>query len=168
MYLLCVSNPALGAKSNKPLLLSPRMKQDHCHSVTTRRPFRLQMCRERSVLQCCVIRGRWWSMIDRNNRTSLSLSDRHATQPDTFRHFRHTKTFYSTRYQPEIKTRLISFGVPYHYRCTYGVKFGMVEWTEGGGPLLRAKFHPIGAKKTQNRHLSNLNTGALRCAQCCR
>ena len=41
--------------------------------------------------------------------------------------------------------------------------------------LFRDKFHPIGAtcrprgaKKPQNRPLSNLNTGAWRCAQCCR
>jgi len=47
-----------------------------------------------------------------------------------------------------------------------GVKFG---------PLLRAKFHPhpcnvspLPGEKPQNRPLSNLNTGALRCAQCCR
>jgi len=42
------------------------------------------------------------------------------------------------------------------------------------GPLLCAEFHlhqcnmsPLRGEKTQNQPLSNLNTGALRCAQCC-
>ena len=41
-------------------------------------------------------------------------------------------------------------------------------------PLLHAKFHPhrcsvssLRGEKPHNRPLSNLNTGALRCAQCC-
>jgi len=33
--------------------------------------------------------------------------------------------------------------VLYPYRCTDGVKFGTEEGTNG--PILRAKFHPIGA-----------------------
>ena len=41
-----------------------------------------------------------------------------------------------------------------------GVKFGMEE-----GPMQRVA--PAGLKPS-NRHLSNLNTGALRCGQCCR
>ena len=53
-----------------------------------------------------------------------------------------------------------------------GVKFGTEE---GKGPLIRAKFHPhrcnvlpLRGEKPQNRPLSKLNTGALRCAQCYR
>jgi len=53
-----------------------------------------------------------------------------------------------------------------------GVKFGMEEVTFG--PLIRAKFHPhrcnvspLRGEKPQNWPLSKLNTGALRCAQCC-
>jgi len=45
----------------------------------------------------------------------------------------------------------------------------------GGDLLLRAKFNPhrcnvspLRGEKPQNQPLSNLNTGALRCAQCCR
>jgi len=52
------------------------------------------------------------------------------------------------------------------------VKFGTEEGNYG--PLLCAEFHPhwcnvspLRGKKPQNRPLSNLNTGALRCAQCC-
>jgi len=64
-------------------------------------------------------------------------------------------------------------GVLYPYRCTDGGEF----WTDEGtfGPLLHAKFHlhqcnvsPLRGEKPPNRPLSNLNTGALRCAQCCR
>jgi len=49
-----------------------------------------------------------------------------------------------------------------------GVKFGTEE--ETFGPLLRAKFHfhrcnvsPLRGEKPQNRPLSKLNTGGLRC-----
>ena len=51
-----------------------------------------------------------------------------------------------------------------------GVKFGTEE-----GTFLRAKFHPhrcnvspLRGGKPQNRPLNKLNTGGLRCAQCCR
>jgi len=54
-----------------------------------------------------------------------------------------------------------------------GVKFGMEDWTFGS--LLHAKISPpsvqrvaLRGEKPQNRPLSNLNTGALRGAQCCR
>jgi len=54
-----------------------------------------------------------------------------------------------------------------------GVKFGVEDGTSG--PLLYAKFHPrrctvspLRGEKPQNRPLSKLNTGGLRCAQCCR
>jgi len=53
-----------------------------------------------------------------------------------------------------------------------GVKFGTEEETFGF--LLCTKFHPrrcnvwpLRGEKPQNRPLTNLNTGALRCAQCC-
>jgi len=53
-----------------------------------------------------------------------------------------------------------------------GVKFGMEEGTVGG-PLLHAKVHhhrcnvlPLRGEKPQNRPLSKLNTGGLRCVQC--
>ena len=53
-----------------------------------------------------------------------------------------------------------------------GVKFGMKEGTEASSmPNLTpvgATCHPCGAKKPQNRPLSNLNTGALRCMRYCR
>jgi len=56
-------------------------------------------------------------------------------------------------------------GVLYPYRCTDG----------GFGAVLRAKFHPhwctvssLWGEKPQNRPLSNLYTGALCFAQCCR
>ena len=65
------------------------MKKDHCQSVMTRRSFRLQMFREDSLLQCRVIHSRWWQMIDRNNRMSLSSvpSTRHtARHVSSFRH----------------------------------------------------------------------------------
>ena len=57
-----------------------------------------------------------------------------------------------------------------------GVKYGTEEGTSTFllfGPLLRAKFHhrcnvlPLRGEKPQNRPLSNVNTGALRCAPCC-
>jgi len=57
------------------------------------------------------------------------------------------------------------------------VKFGTEEGTlvpPPFGPLLHAKFHPhqcnalpLRVEKPQNQPLSNLNTGALCCAQCC-
>ena len=62
-------------------------------------------------------------------------------------------------------------GVLYPYRCTDGggIWHGEVDLH----PLLRAKFHThrcnvllLWDEKPQNRPLSNLNTGALRCAQC--
>jgi len=50
------------------------------------------------------------------------------------------------------------------------VKFVMEE-----GTLIHAKFHPhhcnvspLRGEKPQNRPLSKLNTGTLRCVQCCR
>ena len=67
-----------------------------------------------------------------------------------------------------------SFGVPIPTLIVarMGVKSGTEEWTFGS--LLRAKFHshrcnvlPLWGEKPQNRPLSNLYTGALRCAQCC-
>jgi len=63
--------------------------------------------------------------------------------------------------------------VLYPYRCTDGVKFG----TKEGASLTthRAEFHshrrnvlPLWGEKAQNRPLSNLTTGAFRCAPCCR
>jgi len=50
-----------------------------------------------------------------------------------------------------------------------GVKFGIEEGTEG--PQIsphRWNVSPLRGEKPQNRPVSNLNTGALRCAQCCR
>jgi len=67
-------------------------------------------------------------------------------------------------------SKSFSLGVLYPHRCTDGGEI----W-HGEGPLLRAKFHPhrcnaslLRGKKPQNRPLSNLNTGALHCTQCCR
>jgi len=57
-------------------------------------------------------------------------------------------------------------------RTLIGVKFGMEEGTSF--PSSMPNFTPIGAmllslrgEKPQNRHLSRLNIGALRFAQCC-
>jgi len=62
-------------------------------------------------------------------------------------------------------------GVLYPYRCTDGGEI----WRGGGDlPPPRQISPPSvqrvarGAKTPQNRPMSNLNTGALRFAQCCR
>jgi len=52
---------------------------------------------------------------------------------------------------------------------------GTSEIWHGGGDLVHTKFHPnrcnvspLRGEKHQNQPLSKLNTGGLRCAQCCR
>jgi len=72
----------------------------------------------------------------------------------------------------QISVKISVLGVLYPYPCTDGVKFGLEE---GPSVDLRAKFHPhrcnvslLRGENPQNRPLSKLNTGALRCAQCCR
>jgi len=44
----------------------------------------------------------------------------------------------------QISVKISVLGVLYPYCCTDGVKFGVEEGT-CFGPLLHAKFHPIGA-----------------------
>jgi len=73
----------------------------------------------------------------------------------------------------QISVKISVLGVLYPYSCTNGVRFGMEEGTFG--PRLDAKFHPhrcnvlpLQGKEPQNGPLSNVNTGALHCAQCCR
>jgi len=66
-----------------------------------------------------------------------------------------------------------SFGVLHPCRCTDGGEI----W-HGGEDLLspptcqisphRCKVSPLRGEKPQNRPLSKVNTGGLRCAQCCR
>jgi len=70
----------------------------------------------------------------------------------------------------QISVIISVLGVPYPYCCTDGDN---LAWRRG--PLPHAKFHPhrcnmspLRGEKPQNRPLSKLNTGALRCAQCCR
>jgi len=57
------------------------------------------------------------------------------------------------------------FWALYPYHCTDGVKFGMEE---GTFPPCKISLQLVQhVEKPQNRPLSNLNTGALCCAQCC-
>ena len=73
----------------------------------------------------------------------------------------------------QISVIISVLGLLYSNRCTDGGEI----WHGGGdqGHLLHAKFHPhwcsvspVWGEKPQNQPLSNLNTGTLRCAQCCR
>jgi len=74
-----------------------------------------------------------------------------------------------------ISVKIAVLGVQYPYCRTNGVKFGKWDPRHGGGEVSSPvpKLTPIGATcpcgaKNLKIGLSNLNTGALRCTQCCR
>jgi len=83
----------------------------------------------------------------------------------------------SIAYFDQISVKISVLGSYTIIVASMGVKFGTEEGTLGPllcRSLLCAKFHPhwcnvspLRGDKPQNRHLSNLNTGELRRAQCC-